>query len=308
MYQMPIYRRSRGCGCSVCNGKKIVSGNNDLATRAPHLAKEWDYDGNKGVTPDQVALYSNSKYAWICDMCGHKWKATPSNRAAGRGCPKCAGCCVDPDLNSIEAVNPYLAEQWDAQRNHPLTARDVAAYDNRDYFWICDSGHSWEASPANRNKGTGCPYCNGKLPVVGVNDFATICPSIAMEWHPTKNVGLHPQDYLPNSHEEVWWKCKEDHEWQQMIYERVNGSMCPYCSGRKAIPGELDLATKCKYLLPHWDYTKNQKSPEEYFPDSSTRVSWKCEEGHRFRAPIREMALRWRCPKCERKRNAPWRK
>ena len=29
---------------------------------------------------------------------------------------------------------------------------------------------------------------------------------------------------------------------------------------------------------------------------------WLCENGHSFQAPIREMALRWRCPHCERKR------
>lgn len=53
---------------------------------------------------------------------------------------------------------------------------------------------------------------------------------------------------------------------------------------------------------------EKQKIPEEYFPDSTTRVWRKCDNGHSFRAPIREMVLRWRCPKCERKRNAPWRK
>lgn len=235
LYQMPIYRRSRGCGCSVCDGKKIVPGINDLTTRAPRLAKEWDYEGNKGTSPDQVALYSNSKYAWICDMCGHKWKATPSNRAAGRGCPKCAGCCVEPDLNSIEAGNPYLAEQWDVQRNHPLTVRDVAAYDNRDYFWLCDNGHSWEASPANRNKGTGCPYCNGKLPIVGVNDFATICPDVATEWHPTRNMGILPQDYLPNSHKAVWWMCGKNHEWKASLESRMRGAQCPICVKRRKV-------------------------------------------------------------------------
>lgn len=378
LYQMPIYRRSRGCGCSVCDGKKIVPGENDLATRAPHLAQEWDYSGNEGVTPNQVALHSSAKFGWVCGICGHEWKATPKNRAAGRNCPKCAGCCVDPDINSIEAVNPHLAEQWDFQRNQPLTARNVAAYDNRDYFWNCDNGHSWKASPANRNKGTGCPYCNGKLPVVGINDFPTICPRVAMEWHPSKNSDLRPENYLSNSHEEIWWRCEAGHEWQQMIYERAKGSKCPYCSGRTAIPGkndlrtlhpdltdewhpvrnkdlkptqclpnsgqevwwlckfghewrksirsrvqgctcpycqerlpvvgETDLATLCKNLVDYWDYKKNKKSPEECFPDSTTRVWWKCANGHSFRSPIREMALCWRCPKCERKRNAPWRK
>ena len=187
-----------------------------------------------------------------------------------------------------------------------LTARDIAAYDNRNYFWICDNGHSWEASPANRMKGTGCPYCKGKLPVVEVNDLATIHPAVAAEWHPTKNEGLLPSHFLPNSHEEVWWKCSCGHEWKKMIYLRANGSDCPYCHERIPVVGVNDLLTLHPELAKRWSSPRNKRRPELYFSDSSSSVWWECESGHSFRAPIREMTLRWRCPKCEQKRTAPW--
>lgn len=232
-YRMPIYRRSRGCGCSICDGKTIVAGVNDLATLAPHLALEWDHSRNKDIRPDQVALHSNTKYHWICSQCGHAWKASPNNRATGRGCPKCAGFCVDPEINSIAAVDPLLAEQWDFDHNAPLTPRDVSAYDNRDYFWTCSNGHSWQASPANRRKGTACPYCKGKLPVVGINDFGTICPAVAAQWHPSKNGDSLPQHFLPNSHENVWWKCEDGHEWKASIESRTRGARCPICCNRQ---------------------------------------------------------------------------
>lgn len=182
-----------------------------------------------------------------------------------------------------------------------MTAWNVAAYDNRDYSWRCKNGHSFSASPANRSKGTDCPYCKGKLPVVGVNDLATICPSVAAEWDIVGNKGLLPEHFLPNSHEEVCWRCNEGHEWAQKIYERTNGSQCPYCKRRKPIVGEDDLLTKAHHLASYWSYSKNKKKPEEYFSDSSATVWWECDEGHSFRFPIYEMAIRWRCPNCERR-------
>lgn len=301
-YPAPIYRRSKGCGCPVCDGKKIVPGVNDLASRAPSLAKEWDWQKNTDATPETVALHTNRKYYWGCQRCGHSWKASPKNRASGKGCPNCAGQCVYPEINSFASVNPQMIDQWDIEKNYPLTAWKVTAYDNRDYHWVCKNGHSFSASPANRTKGTDCPYCKGKIPVIGVNDFAKICPTAAAEWHPTKNTHHLPEHFLPNSHEEVWWQCEEGHEWQQMIYERANGSKCPYCRKRIPVVGESDLASQQSELTKHWCFVKNKKGPESYFPDGSTTVWWECEAGHIFRAPIREMVLRWRCPHCERRR------
>jgi hypothetical protein len=229
---MPIYRRSRGCGCSVCDGKRIVSGVNDLKYLAPNLAKEWDYSKNE-VEPNSVALHNHEKFYWLCSKCGHSWRTSPNNRASGKGCPKCSGHVVDPEINSLATMNPLLRNQWDNEKNAPLTAWDVAAYDNRNYYWICENGHSFPASPANRMKGTRCPYCTGKLPVVGVNDFATICPAAAVEWHPTENGDKHPEDYLPNSHDEVYWLCKEGHTWKTSIESRTRGSQCKECNGRR---------------------------------------------------------------------------
>ena len=235
---MPIYKRTRGCGCPVCAGKTILPGTNDLASQAPHLASEWSQASNNGVFPNQVALHSSFKYNWVCGICGHVWKASPNNRVAGKGCPKCAGSCVDAKVNSFAAINPSLITQWDLEKKLPLTAWDVAAYDNRKYYWICENGHSFSASPANRTKGTRCPYCIRKLPVIGVNDLATQCPE----------------------------------------------------------------------LTKRWNSLKNKKGPACYFPDGSSSVWWECEDSHNFRAPIREMVLRWSCPVCEKQRTAPWHK
>lgn len=85
------------------------------------------------------------------------------------------------------------------------TASDCAPSDISDvscsiYQW---SGILPAMSGLVYSKGNTCPYCKGKLPVVGVNDFATLCSGVAKEWHPSKNGERFFENFLPNSHEEA---------------------------------------------------------------------------------------------------------
>lgn len=302
-YKSPIYRRTRGSGCPVCDGKTVIPGINDLETRAPHLAKEWDFLKNGELRPSMVALHSNRKVHWKCPECKHEWQTSPNNRInQGTKCPACSHHAVEPQINSLKAVNPILAREWDKDNNAPLSASDVAANDNRDYSWICARGHLWEASPANRNRGTGCPYCNGKRPIVGENDLSTVCPKVAAQWHSEKNGDALPEHYLPNSHEMMWWGCESGHEWQMKIYEMANGGTCPYCNHRKAITGVNDVATKYPELLNYWDWDNNDRKPEETLADMKGELRWICPRGHRFKATITRMRQDSQCKECLNKK------
>jgi very-short-patch-repair endonuclease len=77
-----------GCGCPICNGKKILKGFNDLETLNPDLEKEWNYEKNNGLRPDQFTCSSNKKVWWKCEK-GHEWKANIYNRSNGHNCPYC---------------------------------------------------------------------------------------------------------------------------------------------------------------------------------------------------------------------------
>lgn len=56
-WQATISSRNSGCGCPYCAGIYVVKGKNDLQTINPDLAKEWDYEKNNGLTPDELALF-----------------------------------------------------------------------------------------------------------------------------------------------------------------------------------------------------------------------------------------------------------
>lgn len=77
------------CGCPYCAGQKVKTGDNDLATLYPHIAKEWDKTKNI-KTASQVRPMDNRKYWWICAKCGKSYLSSPSHRVGNnRGCPDC---------------------------------------------------------------------------------------------------------------------------------------------------------------------------------------------------------------------------
>ena len=82
-------RNSAGNGCPYCAGQKVLPGFNDLATRNPALALEWDHEKNAGIAPSEFSKGSDQKVWWICKH-NHSWKATISSRTSGVGCPQCA--------------------------------------------------------------------------------------------------------------------------------------------------------------------------------------------------------------------------
>ena len=76
------------------------------------------------------------------------------------------------------------------------------------------------------------------------------------EWNWKKNneLNFNPEILTLGSHKKTWWKCSRGHEWQATVYDRKNGSRCPYCSGRYVVNGENDLQTVNPTLADEWNY------------------------------------------------------
>jgi hypothetical protein len=54
----------------------------------------------------------------------------------------------------------YLLEQWDAEKNAPLTPENIASTSTVRVWWKCEQGHSWQTQLSSRARGnTGCPVC-----------------------------------------------------------------------------------------------------------------------------------------------------
>ena len=86
-YQAIIKSHSNKIGCPICDGKKILSGFNDLMSQDPEGCKEWDYEKNT-IDPATVAKFNSQKAWWLCPN-GHSYEMLIINHSSGHRCPIC---------------------------------------------------------------------------------------------------------------------------------------------------------------------------------------------------------------------------
>ena len=251
----------------------------------------WTELNKKPFKPvsDQQYIVANDNLKWECFKCGETFKATWANIShvsKNYGCGLCSGHQVGLS-NCLETLNPTLASEWHPTKNGSLTPNDVTCGSGKFVWWECSKNHKheWEADIYSRNDGHGCPHCSGHRPSEDYNLLVTN-PILCKEWHPTLN-DKNPNEYCPSSHEFVWWKCGQGHEWYAVISSRsgINGNNCPYCAGQ--LPTEdNNLLVDNPHLCEEWYYEKNDKRPEEYCPNSNQEVWWQCKKGHEWPALI----------------------
>lgn len=200
---------------------------------------------------------------------------------------------------SLAIKRPDLAAEWHPHRNGNLTPEMFSKSSSEKVWWKCASGHEWQAVISSRYKGNNCPFCSGKKLLVGYNDLATVNPSLAAEWHPTKNGSLLPTMVQNKSKHKVWWKCSKGHEYQATISHRSTGSGCPYCSGRVAIEGINDLNTLHPEIADLWHPTKNGiLRPNNITTGSEKNVWWLGRCGHEWQRTVKVMSKSAECPYC----------
>lgn len=125
------------------------------------LVKEWNYGKNGNLKPEYFTANSKKKVWWKCNK-GHEWQAVIGSRNNGVGCPYCSGRYAIKGKNDLATINSSLAKEWNHEKNGNLIPEDVTANSGKKVWWKCKKGHAWEATIANRNKGTACPYCSGR--------------------------------------------------------------------------------------------------------------------------------------------------
>jgi hypothetical protein len=260
-----------------------MSAKQPLSVTHPELAKQavdWD--------PSGVTAGSQKRVMWKCTK-GHLWEARVGARAIkGTNCPYCSNYRVLAGFNDIATTHPEIASQafgWDTTEKIMGTAEK--------FQWQCSNNHIWTASGNDRKSGYGCPYCSGRLPVVGVNDLGTTHPELSREL-----VEEDPQSYSAGSGKKPLWQCQKKHTWKASVAERVAGTGCPYCAGKKVLAGFNDLATTHPKLADEadgWD-------PKSLNFGSNKIVGWICKEGHKWRTSVSGRSNNRGCPTCKNRK------
>ena len=283
-YQVITESRLNGDGldrCSKCGKDKAAESRRNnvkyeksLEYYAKRNHKEYlliEFSKNNQKKPKDISYGSNHNFLWNCNDCKSEYDMQMAKRVLRDfKCPYCKGRRVN-HTNSLENIYPEILKKWNYKLNS-LSPREVYCLSTKKYWWKCDSCYSdYHKSIYQVIKGIGCPYCTGQK-TNHTNSLASLNPTLASEWHPTKNGNLTPHDVTCGSTKRVWWNCKEcNYEWETTLAHRgnpKNSTGCPMCSsshGEKAIRD---------YLISHDISFVFQKSFEDLKGNSSKPLSY----------------------------------
>ena len=202
----------------------------------------------------------------------------------------------------IERIQSGIS--WHPSRNGDLEPEQVPEDSEKAVWWQCQRGHSWKTKASAAKKKLACPYCAGRLVILGETDLATTHPQLQAMWSGRNEIT--PQRLTAGSHKKVWWTCDAGHEWEAMVCSVASGGTgCPYCRGKKPRVGENDLASVRPEILSQWDRERNgELTPERLLSSSHEKVWWRCQQGHSWQAMVfsRSKEKSTGCPYCTGKK------
>jgi hypothetical protein len=155
-WQMNPNDRTNDRGCPYCSKRKVLMGFNDLASQAPEICEEWDYEKNDFL-PSEIAKMSNCKACFVCKN-GHRYKMSISSRTSlNRGCPYCSGNKVLIGFNDIWTTHPELCKEL-------VNNNDGYIYSKGSQIkikWMCKKCNNiWKSATNTRiYQKQGCPKC-----------------------------------------------------------------------------------------------------------------------------------------------------
>ena len=297
-YQLSPYKRVHDKqGCYYCSNRRLMVGFNDLKTKSPEDAADWDYNDNPDK-PEDYTIASMHVANWKCKVCGHKWSSKIRDKVRARlsGCKECSKR-KRGELKHKQALeksggitDPLLLKEWDYEKNNKGPDQYTPS-SNEKVYWKCSKcGYPYDARIGNRTHlGRGCPACANQIVWPGHNDLATTHPQIAKEWHPTKNGDLKPEQFTYGSGKKVWWLCPEGHTYPATILHRCvgDGTNCPACnSGRQTSFAEQAVYYYVKKVFPdaisrYKEIFENSMELDIYIPSIKLAIEYDGEAWHK---------------------------
>ena len=213
-----------------------------------------------------------------------------------------------PVGESLLAVYPNVAKEWDYYKNSPLTPDLFTPKSDQKFWWSCNKNHSWQATIKNRTiRNSNCPHCfdlrrseeTNKRHLDRLGSIAEKYPNLLQYWDYASNNVRNPKNVTAVLTNTYSWICNHQHTFTKLLKSMIKDQSCSVCTS-----SESALAHKFPALLNEWDYEKNQNlDPLTIRSGSDKRVWWKCVEGHEWNTRIvsRTGEKKTNCPICSKK-------
>ena len=168
IWQTPVKQRTilnTGFTCDSMERKtkslkeELVSQRGSLAKNRPDISAQWHPTKNGSLTPNDLTCGSEYK-AWWIDSEGYEWLSAVNVRCRANNVSDVVTRRLIVGRNDLATMNPYLALEWNYNKNGNLYPSEVMPYTDKKVWWKCHKGHEWRAYISSRTMGRGCPICN----------------------------------------------------------------------------------------------------------------------------------------------------
>lgn len=141
-----------------------------LAFTHPDVAREWDYDRNDPLTPEDFTFGSDYKAHWICGRDDtHVWEASVSHRTNPNfptNCPHCFGKGPHTSLkkaNSYQINFPEAAAEWSKKANQGVELEGLTKSSTCLATFVCSFCDKPFERRVKKHRRPGCRDCRKKI-------------------------------------------------------------------------------------------------------------------------------------------------
>ncbi len=238
LYKRGVARMVALATCSVCTGRSVQQGVNDLATSHPLVAaRALSFD------PTKYSAGSLRTETWECTQ-GHTYKQTIYKAAQGQQCGVCANRSVATGVNDLATTHPYTAKELRDPEPSTITCGSATIG-----TWRCVNGHAYQMEIRRKTlEQRPCPHCSPRNLQPGVNDLATTHPEIGAD---AARAGTNPALLHQHAASMQKWQCEHGHQWEQKVIVRtLQHTGCPACyderAGRTLKPSSIPKNTQSR--------------------------------------------------------------
>ena len=115
--------------------KKNEELQNSILVLGENIEKQWDYEKNYPLKPENFAAQSDTKVWWKCEK-GHSYKQKIVKKYIGQNCPICAGKEIKKGENDFESNYPNHLQMWDYGKNDVLPSQ-ITKKSSKEVWWKC---------------------------------------------------------------------------------------------------------------------------------------------------------------------------
>ncbi|ALX27630.1 hypothetical protein GMAR_ORF256 [Golden Marseillevirus] len=297
-------------GCTGCFSKSFAS-----------VGRSEQWSEKNTVPAHAVAKYSNKKYLFDCEKCGHSFESIAGNVTSGTWCPFCSKkrlCDEEACTLCFEAsfASHEKSKFWHSKNT--TSARQTFKFSEKIAWFACgDCSKIFEADVVGVSKGgRWCFHCSGKERCIDDDCGKCFLLSFASSerasnWSQNnknkKGEVVTPRQVSRGSNKKYLFVCDEcGHEFSTSPALIKTGAWCFYCRGRNlcedsscAVCFSRSFASseRAKYCLVE----KSKYNPRQLSQWSSKKLTFLCEKSHEFETTVAYVTDGHWCEKCRYK-------